>query len=355
MMNELPLDDSSPSAGMRGTAVDSVPERQCETPQASRSKSSSVKGPDSTVACLPRLPPGREAPAAGPVRASMKTVSRVNMARKDSDNTDEFGMDETVDILIPPRPPKAEPSPERSKLKLRKGPDIQRYFQSTRNQDFQIACDDTATVGERGSVQDALQAERPSPNFRRPLEPLSESALNRMQGELEAAGSQSSADEVEVLRPHHPPGGDLDALFSQRGQSVVAVDEQGERDRRSALSPRAIPSARSLVPRHLPSSPRTNRPNPFPTPPSSGPPRGERLGVALRANGGRQPRQTLARRNQARDGPSHSAISSTAESPGARALDFNFSGLLPAGREEGWNLFNSVSNMGSPLSVPVRG
>lgn len=288
----------------------------------------------------------------------MKTVSRVDMARKDSNTTDEDVTGETVLVLIPPRSAKAESSSERPKPKLRKGTDIQRYFHSKRSQDFQIACDDTGTVAGPDPVQDASRGERPNLDSRQPLQPLSESALNRMQGELEAAGLQSSADELEVLRPHHMPRGDLDAPFPRRGQSVAVVDEQDERTSGSTVSPRVIPVARSLVPRQFPSSPRTNRPSPYPTPPSSGPLPVERLGVPLRSNGGRQataPRQTQGRGPAVAHGPLQSTTSATAESPGAMmAPGSDPRCVFQAEREEGSRPLDSMDT-GNSLFVPDRG
>ncbi|KND90259.1 hypothetical protein TOPH_05148 [Tolypocladium ophioglossoides CBS 100239] len=213
--------------------------------------------------------------AVGQVQAMMRTITRVDMARKESNTTDENSADELVCVQIPRPPAKSKATSEQPRPQPRLSEDIHRYFQPSRRQDFDIACDDTATANELSEADALSQPARREPANRPPLQPLNDSEVNRLRGELESV-SEFSDVEPEILRPFHEPQGDLDTPFARRGQNVIGRDEFLERiGRPSPPSLSNLLTSNTAVD-NLPSSPRPNEHASLPTPPSSDPIRGER-------------------------------------------------------------------------------
>ncbi|RDA90037.1 hypothetical protein CP533_4939 [Ophiocordyceps camponoti-saundersi (nom. inval.)] len=219
----------------------------------------------------------KEAFTTKPVTVKMRTLIKVDMTRSDSNGTDEGGMVEITDVLIPPRPAKPPATSGPPPLQVRKADGIHRYFRPSQDQEFQIASDDTATVEKSAPSRDTQPTALSS---RPPLQPLKNSALNRLREEPEDSSSSSSADERETLRTS--PGPPQMASGSPvPGRGHLLVDQ-----RRSppVLSPPAGANVYGdSTPGHGPSLSRGLVP--FPTPPSSGPIRGE--GPSSRGRGSR--------------------------------------------------------------------
>ncbi|PNY24833.1 Uncharacterized protein TCAP_05234 [Tolypocladium capitatum] len=213
--------------------------------------------------------------AAGQVQATMRTITRVDMARKESNTTDENSAAELVDVQIPPPPTKSKANPEQPSPRPRLSEDIHRYFQSRRRRDFDIAYDDPATANEPSEADVLPQPARRELANRPPLRPLNDFEVNRLQGELEFV-SESSDVEPENPQPYHEPRGVHDAPFARRGQSVIDRDEFLERIGRPSPPSLSNPFTSITVAENLPSSPRPSEHAVLPTPPSSDPIRGER-------------------------------------------------------------------------------
>ncbi|KAG6039499.1 hypothetical protein E4U19_005820 [Claviceps sp. Clav32 group G5] len=111
------------------------------------------------------------------VRAVVNTSFTVNMSiKEDAESPNGTSMD-TIEIEIPRRP-----SPVQVDDPVRKG-HIRHYFHPVSNQDFDIACDDTATTAQREEPKDKRQSPDSHPPKRVPLQPLTASDLNRMREE----------------------------------------------------------------------------------------------------------------------------------------------------------------------------
>lgn len=218
------------------------------------------------------------------VPESMRTITRVDMARKESNTTDENSATELVDVQIPPPPAKPKATPEQPGPRPRLSEDIHRYFQPTGRKEFDIACDDTATTNELSESDGLLQPARPDPTNRPPLQSLNDSEVNRLQGELESV-SEFSDVEPEILQPYHEPRGDPDASFARRGQSVIGRDELLERIGRLSPPSPSNPFTSNTTVENLSSSPRPNEHALLPTPPSSDPRGGRSYNPPFRPHG----------------------------------------------------------------------
>ncbi|KJZ76540.1 hypothetical protein HIM_03876 [Hirsutella minnesotensis 3608] len=199
----------------------------------------------------------------------MKTASRVLMARTESNVTDDFGIADNVQVVIPNRPARMDLAAERPRAPVRKNNGILRYFPSKQGQDFQIACDETATAAAAPAAVNQVSFET---GARLPLQPLSESALNQMQEKL-GAESEAWLDEPQSAIPRQILPSHLFALGPPVELNLPAL---GRRVGPESLqeSPRTRPAIHQGTLPHISSSPRVNVLNPFPTPPSARPLRG---------------------------------------------------------------------------------
>ncbi|POR31253.1 Uncharacterized protein TPAR_08537 [Tolypocladium paradoxum] len=317
--------------------------------------------------------------AVGPVQATMRTITRVDMARTESNTTDEHSAVELLDVQIPPPAAKPKATPEQPGPQPRLSEDIHRYFQPTRRQDFDIACDDTASANEPSEANDISQPGGSEPTNRPPLQPLNDSEVNRLQGELESV-SEFSDIEPDILRPYQEPQRDLDAPFARRGQGVIGRDEFLERIGRLSPPSPSHPFTSNTAAENPPSSPSPNEHALLPTPPSSDPIRGERPpNPPLRPHGRRNaivPRQRQTQRSNmlgtgvtAADRLAQTTITSMAERFRKRGeIDFDFGRessigeeipRLPdipqdheSGRQQGH--FQAASQLGIHASEPTR-
>ncbi|PHH75416.1 hypothetical protein CDD80_2390 [Ophiocordyceps camponoti-rufipedis] len=247
-----------------GTASDGV---------ASTDISSLQAGPhqDGGLAQKPDQP---SSTGAGERPIKMRTLGRVDMARSDSNATDDSDLIELTGIEIPARPAKPA-TPTDGPLPARKPGGIQQYFRPSEDQrEFQIACDDTATPEESASSADAQSGPRLEPESRQPLQPLDDSALNLLREEAELWSlSSSSADEQEALTPAIPPQASGPPPLDR---STVEDGRGDERRGRLIPSPSSVSYVGNVTPVHGPPRGRlSDGLVPFLTPPSSVTIRGE--------------------------------------------------------------------------------
>ncbi|PTB78102.1 hypothetical protein M440DRAFT_1184635 [Trichoderma longibrachiatum ATCC 18648] len=177
----------------------------------------------------------------------MRTSKIVNMARTNSNSTDEEGTANSLDIQVPLSLMTAPPVPaQRADASSRVPPkglleNIERYLLSRKNDTFQIATDETAT---KKTQQLSTSTEHIS--GRMPLQPLTESMLNALNNQVDSESETMSVGS-ELSDPTHG----------------------------AARLPRPSPSLMppSFQPRlleHATSPPRLRMPADWPTPPSSG-------------------------------------------------------------------------------------
>ncbi|KAK5987364.1 DNA mismatch repair protein PMS1 [Cladobotryum mycophilum] len=137
-------------------------------------------------------PPQNQSDKRSYISATMRIKRTVNMARTESNTSDESGVGETVPVQVPPLPSHSEVPSLNSKPKLcpkslaakYMSENIERYFHPARNQGFEIAVDETATTGKQPLARDLAQSQ--SHLERLPLQPLSNSTINEIQGEEES-------------------------------------------------------------------------------------------------------------------------------------------------------------------------
>ncbi|KAM6482012.1 hypothetical protein HDV62DRAFT_397544 [Trichoderma sp. SZMC 28011] len=129
--------------------------------------------------------------------ARLRTCKTVNMFRTNSNSTDEDGAADTVEIQVPQSSMTANiPSSKRAGGSLRipnksVSENIERYLLPSKNATFQIATDETATKRTQpASVTSTSPTNLPG---RIPLQPLTESTLNAMNGETESESDTLSA------------------------------------------------------------------------------------------------------------------------------------------------------------------
>lgn len=150
------------------------------------------------------------------VAAKMRTIKSVNMAREDSNTTDEDTTAGMIDVQIAPRPiiasQRNEPEQTHQVGGTREFQDLHRYFKPKNERDIQIATDETATSGGTHSA-DASGHKRRS--GRRPLQPLTDSALNILSHEMDET-SDSSNREGDLLSPHRSLTTDFDSPLTER-------------------------------------------------------------------------------------------------------------------------------------------
>ncbi|TWU77978.1 hypothetical protein ED733_005937 [Metarhizium rileyi] len=142
----------------------------------------------------------RNAPGAtGPsIKTTAKTTFRVNMGRKEDNDSDEENMDMTVEVEIPIQPASVRDSHTAGQEQYTSSGNgsIRQYFQPIPLDGNQIACDETATaeVPVRGPIGHRLES--PSPFNRDPLQPLSDIALNRIRDENESSPEPPGSDSI---------------------------------------------------------------------------------------------------------------------------------------------------------------
>ncbi|KAG5992227.1 hypothetical protein E4U52_002972 [Claviceps spartinae] len=111
------------------------------------------------------------------IRAVVNTSFTVNMSiKEDAESPNGTSLD-TIEVEIPRRP-----SPVQVDDPVRKD-HIRHYFHPVSNQDFEIACDDTATTAQTKEPKEKRQSPDSHPSKRVPLQPLTASDLNRMREE----------------------------------------------------------------------------------------------------------------------------------------------------------------------------
>ena len=204
----------------------------------------------------------------------MRTIPRVDMARKESNTTDENSVTELLHVYI--RPPLAEPKAivEQPRPRQRLPQDIHRYFQPKQRQNFDIRCDETATPDEPIEAGASSQVNSLEPTNRPPLRPLNESEVNKLQAEGDSV-SEFSDSEPEVPRPYRERLGGLDTPFATRNHNMIGRVELLQRAGSAIPLSANGPFASSSVFEDPLSSLRTNEHAVLPTPPSSDPIRGE--------------------------------------------------------------------------------
>lgn len=125
----------------------------------------------------------------------MRTSKIVNMSRISSNSTDEDSAINSVDIQVPLSLMTAVQIPlgQRPQVpKISASENIERYLLPRKNGDFQIATDETAT---KSSYLRRISPESPPGIFKRmPLQPLTESMLNAMDGQPESESDVSSTE-----------------------------------------------------------------------------------------------------------------------------------------------------------------
>ncbi|KAL7810534.1 hypothetical protein V8C44DRAFT_117465 [Trichoderma aethiopicum] len=177
----------------------------------------------------------------------MRTSKIVNMARTNSNSTDEEGSANSLDIQVPLSLMTAPPVPaQRADASSRIPPkgaleNIERYLLSRKDDTFQIATDETAT-----KKRQHLSTSTEHISGRMPLQPLTESMLNALNNQVDS-----------------------------ESETMSAGSELSDPTRGTARLPRPSPSLMppSFEPRpleHDMSPPRPRMPTDWPTPPSSG-------------------------------------------------------------------------------------
>lgn len=117
------------------------------------------------------------------------------MSRINSDSTDEDNTINSIDIHVPfslMTAAQSQPSHKPQVPKISASENIERYLLSRKNEDFQIATDETAT--KRSHLRTVPPESPPSIFTRMPLQPLTESMLNAMNGQPESESDVSSAE-----------------------------------------------------------------------------------------------------------------------------------------------------------------
>ncbi|KAK4064995.1 uncharacterized protein Triagg1_8811 [Trichoderma aggressivum f. europaeum] len=191
--------------------------------------------------------------------ARLRTWKTVNMFRTNSNSTDEDGGADRVEIRVPQSLMTATiPSNKRTSGSLRipntsVSENIERYLLSSKNATFQIATDETATERTQpASVTSTSPTKFPG---RIPLQPLTDSTLNAMNGQAESESDTLSAGS-DIPEPNH------------HTQTIVATNQTGQIFQRTSLNP-TLPS---FEPEPLGfGSPHQSRSmTEWPTPPASG-------------------------------------------------------------------------------------
>ncbi|KAJ4165556.1 hypothetical protein LMH87_007185 [Akanthomyces muscarius] len=178
------------------------------------------------------------------VSVQMRTTSKVNMLRTNSNTTDEETDFQEIEVKVP----------ERSHLGSKDGRGglkdgvpksvrgIERYFQPT-GADFEIATDDTATPElQQGKQNSSPDRNVPRTLERMPLNDVPDSALNILAGIHDSPSDSSSRGDAPRLSDLHGTSWSIQNLIHQR-----ALDIPSRGTATSASPPqRRVPQTRGL-------------------------------------------------------------------------------------------------------------
>ncbi|KAM0459140.1 hypothetical protein ACHAO4_002532 [Trichoderma viride] len=255
---------SKPEEGMQnsiGHTEDSEDEHTTETLRTFQSTSS--RGDHAAAQATTSLPLPREPDSQNGVSLTrMRTSKIVNMSRTSSNSTDEDSTINSVQIQVPLSFMTAAQIPPRQKPQVPKisvSENIERYLLPRKNDDFQIATDETAT--DRNRLQRNLPESPPGIFDRMPLQPLTESMLNAMNGQSESESDVSST-ELET------------STLNDDTERTNNVNSREERARQISFVPTLLSLDQEPSAFHSPRQPRNIAE--WPTPPSSGFLRNER-------------------------------------------------------------------------------
>ncbi|KAG5939642.1 hypothetical protein E4U53_007751 [Claviceps sorghi] len=133
------------------------------------------------------------------VRSILQTSFSVNMSNKEDNPSDDENCLNAIQVEIPRRA-----SPVQTDDQVRKD-NIRHYFRPVARQDFEIACDNTATTAETAKDQNQRQLTNPHSSDRTPLKSLTASELNKMQDETEIGPQHpgSNSGDPRPVRPVH--------------------------------------------------------------------------------------------------------------------------------------------------------
>ncbi|KAL6805969.1 hypothetical protein J3E68DRAFT_442195 [Trichoderma sp. SZMC 28012] len=191
--------------------------------------------------------------------ARLRTCKTVNMFRTNSNSTDEDSAADTVEIQVPQSSMTATiPSSKRAGGSLRipnksVSENIERYLLPSKNATFQIATDETATKRTQpASVTSTSPTNLPS---RIPLQPLTESMINAMNGETESESDTLSAGS-DIPEPNN------------NTRSIVATNQTDQIFQRTSLNHTLTPFEPEPLEYGSPNQLRSV--TEWPTPPASG-------------------------------------------------------------------------------------
>ncbi|KAL5088848.1 hypothetical protein Trisim1_006264 [Trichoderma cf. simile WF8] len=191
--------------------------------------------------------------------ARLRICKTVNMFRTNSNSTDEDSAADTVEIQVPQSSMTATiPSSKRAGGSLQipnksVSENIERYLLPSKNATFQRATDETATKRTQpASVTSTSPTNLPG---RIPLQPLTESTINAMNGETESESDTLSAGS-DIPEPNN------------NTQSIVATNQTDRIIQRTSLNPTLSPL--ELEPLEYGSPNQLRSVTEWPTPPASG-------------------------------------------------------------------------------------
>ncbi|KPM36110.1 hypothetical protein AK830_g10473 [Neonectria ditissima] len=194
------------------------------------------------------------------ISAMMRTRTTVNLARKQSDNSDEGSTLGLVPVqVVPRRESPTAPNETRSRpddndvAPLHRLEDIGLYFQPKKDQPIEIASDETATLGNaHGEEPNIPDPTKPRELGRRPLMELTDSMLNTLRNEdeeeeepIQPGTTNFSSPEPDLLLPHNAIRG-LVVPLTRRGPGVAGGElglTSDERHWTGLLSSRTPPGS----------------------------------------------------------------------------------------------------------------
>lgn len=129
------------------------------------------------------------------IKTVLKTSFTVNMSNREDDQSDDEDVLEAIEVEIPRRPTPVQAGDQSRKDNIR------HYFHPVPTQDFDIACDSTASTTDTLEAKEERQLADPHSAGRTRLRPLTASDLNRMRDEAESSpeqpGSTSAIPHIE--------------------------------------------------------------------------------------------------------------------------------------------------------------
>ncbi|KAK1246929.1 hypothetical protein MKX08_000731 [Trichoderma sp. CBMAI-0020] len=188
-----------PEEGMRNSAGHTEDSEDIYAAEDLDSFQSTSQGDHAAAQTTTSLPLPREPDSQNEISLTrMRTSKIVNMSRTSSNSTDEDSTTNSVNMQVPSSLLTAVQIPPRQKPqapKISAPENIGRYLLPRKNEDFQIATDETAT--KRNRLQRNLPESPPGIFGRMPLQPLTKSMLNAMNGQSESE-SDVSGTELEA-------------------------------------------------------------------------------------------------------------------------------------------------------------